>query len=221
LQKSHLLPAAVFKLLRSPNGEIPDPIHTAEGVSRTTSSQPQSFFLCRECEQRFSDFGESEILRLCARRNGSFLLRDSVLRSRHIDDFTEGSYSVFDCQATEGFPQAALTYFAASIIWRSSAGIWRFGSRLLRPTDLGPFEEPFRKYLHGRGDCPGEVAVLVTLAKDRGDLGTAFLPQTFRKGNKLKAHVFRIPGILFEVFVSRNLPRRKRWFLFLHFWDQI
>ena len=206
LQKSHLLPAAVFKMLRSPESDMPDPIHTSGGVSRTTSTQPKTHFLCADCEQRFNRNGENEVLRLCARTEESFPLKEKLLVSEPFFQSEEFDYAVYDCSELEGISWEAFTYFAASVIWRSSAGVWKWDGRRLIPTSLGPYEEPFRKYLLGESKLPEEAALCVTCAKEGANWGSTFMPQTLRKGDQLRPHVFRIPGITFELFVSGRNP---------------
>ena len=77
LQDSHLYPASSYKQLRDPTAETgPNPVSITRDKASTTSKQVTSYFLCSECEQRFSDHGERYVLAQCLREDGQFKLRE-------------------------------------------------------------------------------------------------------------------------------------------------
>src|SRR5262245_63849308 len=69
LRDSHLLPAAIYKLLRDPQRPNPNPVMVTRKLAGTTSWQVKARLLCDECEQQFSRKGERYVLAQCARRN--------------------------------------------------------------------------------------------------------------------------------------------------------
>ena len=67
LFSSHLLPAAIYKLLRAEDAKDPNPVVISGDRARTTSEQVQKPFLCSRCEQRFNANGERVVAGQCAR----------------------------------------------------------------------------------------------------------------------------------------------------------
>jgi hypothetical protein len=79
LCKSHLLPKAMYKTLRSKTDiQNPNPILIGGGVPHRTSEQAQDYLLCEECEDRFRRLGENWVLANCYRGGGTFRLRDAL-----------------------------------------------------------------------------------------------------------------------------------------------
>lgn len=204
--RSHFFPAGIFKVLRTPGSALPHPVHTAEGASAYSSKQVTGRFLCADCEQLFSRKGERQTLRVCARGPGQFLLQKRLRRLAPTDVELVKHCKVVDCVQDSQIPVDSLIYFAISIFWRSSAGHWKMGPRRLVPTALGPYEEEFRRYLLGEQLVPNEAALVIQCAAEDDDLGTAFFPQTLRRKVFGRVHSFQIPGILFELYVSKTLP---------------
>ena len=57
LRYSHLFPAALYKILRDPDRRNPNPVMVTRSHAGTTSRQVSAYFLCGDCEQRFSRDG--------------------------------------------------------------------------------------------------------------------------------------------------------------------
>ena len=58
LQRSHLLPAALYKMLRDPSLNNPNPVLITKEITRTSSEQIRDYVLCAECEERFNAQGD-------------------------------------------------------------------------------------------------------------------------------------------------------------------
>jgi len=207
LLNSHLMPAALYKLLRDPEGPgSPDPIIVGGGRSVTSSAQVSQPLLCYDCERRFGRH-ESWMLRHCARPQ-TFLLRDGLSGAPSL---RLSSRNVLACDINSSYPEAAghLEYFAASIIWRSAVVSWRIGSRVMRTLQLGPYLEEFRRYLIGEEPFPADAALSVFVdSQPRPSLSLVF-PFSGRFGPATR-HIFAIPGVRFVLFVGKQLPAENR-----------
>src|SRR5579863_4191438 len=75
---SHLLPKAIYRLMRDPDLKNPNPVHVVrDGAAVATSKQITDYLLCEECEQQFRRCGEDWAMAQCY-REGSFKLRESL-----------------------------------------------------------------------------------------------------------------------------------------------
>lgn len=106
LQDSHLYPKSAYRQLRDPTaGTDPNPVVITRDKAVTTSKQVTSYFLCGECEQRFSDGGERYVLAQCLRADGQFKLRELLEASRPITQAvsaTSRSPKIYDAKPLLG-----------------------------------------------------------------------------------------------------------------------
>ena len=73
LEDSHFLSAGIYRVLRDEREKNPNPwLLTKTAVQ--TSRQMTARLLCRDCEQRFSKYGENWVLGHCLRKDRSFPL---------------------------------------------------------------------------------------------------------------------------------------------------
>jgi hypothetical protein len=70
--------------------------------------------------------------------------------------------------------------------------------------DLGPFEEPIRRFLLG-GEFPANVVVLVSVWPTKDVLPAAYTP---RRGRAPDCHCFNfvIPGLEFKLLTGKLIP---------------
>src|SRR5215467_9168650 len=80
LQDSHLLPKAGCRLLRKSQDGAPPVL--IKGVTMIKDEQVHGHLLCSNCEERFSDCGESWVLQHCNRFDGGFRLHDILTNVR-------------------------------------------------------------------------------------------------------------------------------------------
>ena len=175
LRRSHLLPAALYRLLLWKEGTNPSPLVVSEHRQDRTSRQVQDHLMCQACEQLFSAKGESWVLRKCCRgRSGAFELRDEVLAEPPAVDYGNGltEYS------TAGIPGAFayLTYFALSVFWRAVVNRWRVLGRDYEPISLGPYEESIRHFLLGVGPFPDRAALTVLISNAPKPMQSSLAP---------------------------------------------
>lgn len=198
------MPAALYRLLRSTSVNPPDPLIITTPSTFQTSRQIAEYLLCVDCEDRFRRNGEDWVLRHCYRGKQKFLLRDLVLKDELLNDGAAGK--IYATKSISDIDSSALTYFAASVVWRAAAHNWQFLRHIPgNPISLGPYEEPIRKYLLGDGAFPHSAAMLVWISAYDRPSRAVTPPQSNRIWN-CHVHAFDIPGVRFNLFVGRTLP---------------
>lgn len=208
LRDSHLLPAAVYKFLRTPTaGTDPNPVVTTKNKAITSSKQVSSEFLCQDCEDRFSRNGERYILAQCARPNGQFKLRELLQAASPL--FDTPNLKGYDAQSLLGSRLDQYLYFAASVFWRASAHRWTMGNEKVGRISLGDlYQEQFRLYLLGRAAFSQNARIFIHVSSEAcPDLMTTVFPCTSR-GEGVRRHKFYIPGLLFILFLGKYAPQR-------------
>jgi len=117
---SHLMPTAVFRLLRRLTGTNRHPIVFGPGYAYQTSRQMKAHLLCRDCEARFDQRGEKWVMANCHRGANSFKLRTAIT-SRPPDELWK-DIRVYSLTNNPILGQSAadmLVYFALSVFWRA------------------------------------------------------------------------------------------------------
>jgi|SRR5215469_3115467 len=159
LQKSHFMPAALYPKHRKPS------FATTSGTGAFDSKEKQikAHLLCFDCEQRFDQNGESEVL-YWVNPKGNFRPGDRLKVSLPRDydpkdpDQSISRYSGDDI----GVDMNKFAYFAISLLWRGAVHDWVMPDGVVRPHDaLGGFVEPMRLYLLGQALLPPYTSVIV------------------------------------------------------------
>ncbi len=127
LQDSHLLPKALYKLLKnaaaSDGQKNPNPVVVNKKIALKTSAQVSDHLLCKQCEARFSTDGEKWMLENCWHSDSDFPLR-STLESETPVYVGHSGLSIYEGATISGVNIAKIVYFAASVFWRASAHKW-------------------------------------------------------------------------------------------------
>lgn len=203
LQNSHFLPAGIYRILRDDGLTSPHPWVFTKRATFQSSKQMKAWLLCRDCEQRLSRNGEDWVLRNCLKKDGSFPTA-SMLASKIPDASSpESTTKVYFIANIPEINVSALSYFAASIYWRGSIHPWNDDGTF--PVPLGPFEEPFRKYLMGVEDFPTDCALLLIVREGKKLDRATTMPVGQRMGN-VHVYNFPMPGFAFSLTVGKNLP---------------
>lgn len=206
LQKSHLMPAALYKLARDPARRNPNPVMITGGRASATSHQVAARFLCVDCEGRLSTAGERYVLGQCARPNGEFKIRE--LLQRAAPSFEGENFRVYDAATLLRTHTEYYLYFAASVFWRGSARAWSPPSANHRRFTLGDaYQEEFRLYLLGSAAFPRNGRLVVHIWSDQAIDFTTIAPCTFLVDGE-RRHKFCIPGITFILFLGSRVPQR-------------
>jgi hypothetical protein len=202
LQKSHLLPASLFKKSRTSGASNPNPMFVTEKRGVQTSHQLRDFVLCRDCEQLLSRKGEAYTMTQVF--DGSkFPLLDTL----HTSTPTWGGpeFVGYDLLATPSIDRDQLGYFALSVFWRASVHIWRERGEKPLMIDLGEhYNEALRQYLLGQAGFPPNVVLLVIACTDALSRDSFYTPSMGRKGTD-RTYSFMAKGINFLMIVGKQM----------------
>ena len=110
LCKSHLLPKAIYKTLRSSTAPNPNPILLGDGFAAQTSEQAQEYLLCERCENLFREGGEDWVLANCLRPGGRFPLRDKLYNATPVVQDSEIRF--YSCSGIPNIAAQSVAYFA-------------------------------------------------------------------------------------------------------------
>lgn len=200
LKKSHFLSAGLFKAVSrgyAPYDPAPVLVNVKNRTAVQSNFQSKKKFLCAECERRFDEGGEKNVIRNCFRDNGKFELREQ-LETRPPSLRNANRRVWFGDLLDEELRAATFVYFAISIIWRASATEWP-GETGVEPGFLSrDLEEGCREFLLGRAPLPQTIDLLVHVNFDQPP--TTFLSFPMREqvdlaGIPLMSYIFHIPGV--------------------------
>jgi hypothetical protein len=199
LQKSHLIPASMFRIIRK--SQSSDPVFMTAKHIGTSSRQITAHELCWDCEQLF-------------RQNGEDWMAGQVFQGNHFPLLNSFKYAMADWEMRDhaaysgtacGTDVEKIVYFGTSVLWRSSLRRWTIGSAETTTVSLGQHQEALRKYLHGEAAFPG-AAVIVTLCTDFSSQGFFFSPTAIRDG-VLAGYSINLLGVYYRFFFEPGVPR--------------
>jgi hypothetical protein len=107
-------------------GAKTNPVFINDKLEKQLPSQASAYLLCEECEKRLCENGEKWVLEHCYRGRGSFALHDTLLKYSpyaRVDGFMG-----FDVATVRDIDSNKLSYFAASVFWRSAVHDWYLGN---------------------------------------------------------------------------------------------
>ena len=204
LLNSHFIPRSLYKLCKKEFHEINNPIHFIGNTAISTSNQSSKPFLCKDCEDRFSKYGETYVINNCLRSPSRFKLRELLENSIIFTQFD--NTKVFLGKQILGENLEYYKYFVASIVWRGSATKWPFMDSTARQNILGEkYQEEFRRYLLGEVDFPKNAFLSLFISEDKDLYPMIVLPNSDRKEG-IHLHHFYIPGIEIKLFIGNKHP---------------
>jgi hypothetical protein len=121
LQRSHLIPRAMYVDLRTPQLPNPNPIIGTPDDVGPRQEQVVAPLLCRPCEHRFNINGEKWVLENGYRLKGPSRLYEALKDAAPLPEFS--SRTVYAGTGLNGVDVDKLAYFGASIFWRVSKTI--------------------------------------------------------------------------------------------------
>jgi hypothetical protein len=213
LERSHYIPAGIYKRIRDVNEKNPNPWAVSPKGAVQTSYQMKAYLLCENCEGLFNTKGETWVLANCIQTDGNFPLA-SILNSKNPDISSQGEPTrVYFTSKISEININALAYFAASIFWRGSIYPWNTDGSI--PVSLGPFQEDFRQYLMGLKEFPKYSALWIIVREGNKVDKLTFAPYG---GNNGITHYynFTMPGIAFTLLTGRNIPTTHQLMSFAH-----
>ncbi|MGA8510014.1 MAG: hypothetical protein WB762_30760 [Candidatus Sulfotelmatobacter sp.] len=197
LYKSHYMPAALY-----PKGRKLEYATRASTGLLQNENEIKNPLLCFDCEQRFDQNGESEVLRWINPKGKRFPLSEMLKLALPRDyDPTLSRYSGSDL----GVDMDKFAYFAISMVWRGSVHDWVMFDGTVRPrTELGVFLEPMRLYLMGKAPMPPDTSVIVIVTSDEGSRKVWTTPSLHVEADCLNFR-FLTFGVLFRVMMGRHM----------------
>jgi len=202
---SHLLPANIYKKIRRSEGANNSLVMASKESFRFTDKQIIDYVLCGSCEQRFGEL-ENRVSRECLQHDGSFPLRDALVKQPPLDDDPE--LRAVSGKAA-GIDAESYVYFASSILWRAGAHVWGKGAKRVT-VELGSYKEDLRVYLLGQSAFPKDVVIRMFVAA-KGDTKDQFATTPVPLDTKGYHHYeFIIPGIQFAIMLGQRMPQEAR-----------
>jgi hypothetical protein len=205
LQKSHLLPAALYQLMYDRGGPIQNPIHVNPERTFSSSRETTARLLCSECEQRFHSQGEDWVLDQCWRGSGVFRLYDELETLPVTTEDERGRY--YEVASSPRIKADHLVYFATSVFWR--AAVWpAMTDGEWSPIELGrKYTELLRTFLLSEVLFPEDASLkLVVCSPTKADR-LMYLPVGGRSANgEFFGYNFAIPGMFFAMSIGGLVP---------------
>ena len=198
LCKSHYMPRALYPTKR----------HKSASITRDVIHSGQMFhvkepLLCRDCETRFTQNGESEVLKWLAPKAKEFSLNWRLKVAMPREEYPDVSrFAAEDI----GLDAAKFAYFAVSVIWRGAVHRWTLrDGTLTTPMSLSPHDETIRKYLVGEIGFPNQIAsVIVIVCSDSEGRSVWGLPsQNFEAGCQNYRFIAR--GVFFRLLLEPEI----------------
>ena len=213
LQRSHLLSAAIYRILRD-DGVSPNPnpvLITPEG--RVQSNQQQwAHLLCRPCEALLSREGEDWVFRHGMKQDGRFPLAELLRRSQPSVGTPEEHTRLYEAALIPGINSAAITHFAIGIFWKASVYGWNTDGSI--PVNLAGYGDQFRHFLLGEADFPKE-AVLAVLVREGGPMDRLTHTPAGSSGPDISTYQFPVPGFSFVLTLGKNISERISQYCFV------
>jgi hypothetical protein len=198
LQFSHLIPAAMFRIIRKHQGS--DPVLITARRAGTSSRQVRAHELCWDCEQLF-------------RKNGEDWMSGQVFQGDRFPLLNSFKYAMPDWERPDhvaysrtacGTDVEKILYFGTSVLWKASLRKWTIGTAETTTINLGSHQEPLRKYLLGEAGFP-PAAVVVTLCTDFGSQACLFTPGAIRDG-MCAGFSINLLGVYYRFFFEPGVP---------------
>lgn len=200
LQDSHLLPRSAYRYLRmlGKRGN-PNPIFLSASKLLQTSQQVKDHLLCSDCEDRVNNRGERWCLKHCDRGQGCFELR-RILVSR-VPRWDHNGFQVYDGVDIAEVDIESLVYFGLSVFWRAAVHRWKTPEGNLK-IDLGPYEEPLRRFLLDEVPFPGNMVITVRVS----EMGNLMWTPVQENHAGFHTLTFGMLGLVFNLAVGSKIP---------------
>ena len=199
LCKSHYLSRVLHTLSRM---EGAHPIVMTPRLIKSTPCQMWAHLLCEACEGRLNDRGEKPLLALFNGASDNFPLLNRMNLALPVR--VESTVITYSGKAM-GIDTGALAYYALSVLWKGSVHKWTTLKGQRSSIDLGKYQEPARRYLHGDAGFPEGLYVIVTACIDRGSQGMTFAPSKVSE-SLYPMYSLLVRGIWFHVIATDDSP---------------
>jgi len=199
LLKSHYIPRALY-----PTKKQKSATSARDAILVGPTPHLRDYLLCRACETRFEQNGESEVLKWLAPKVKRYPLNErfklALPRERYADASRFAAYDV-------GLDAEKFAYFASSVVWRGSVHEWLLsnGCRSTLLT-MGTHQETVRRFLIGDVGFPHDVmSVIVIVCSDPEARSLWNIPAQDEENGCLQ-YRFVARGVFFTVILGSNIP---------------
>jgi hypothetical protein len=207
LLDSHYVPRSLYKLVRDVRFQNPHPVLIGGGKSRISSRQASDYFLCADCEDRFSKRGETWVLGNCWRDEKTFKLRDALLASQPYPRSTRDTKIYLGAHTPRVDPDKLL-YFGASVYWRGAARSWQVDRLKVPQLPFGRYEEQFRLLLLDQGPWPDKAVMYIFVGADMEAMRNNVVQMPAKiSTNGSYIYRFRIPGITYLLLLGERFKK--------------
>jgi hypothetical protein len=199
LLKSHYIPKALYPTKRQKSATV-----TRRVVVSGRAPHLKAYLLCRDCETRFEQNGESEVLKWLAPKAKRFSLAERLKLALPRERFPDSSrFAAYDI----GLDAAKFAYFALSVVWRGAVHGWSLpdGTRT-KLLDLGPHQEAIRKFLAGETEFPHEVVSVVAIVCSDPEARSLWIIPCQDEEAGCQNYRFIARGVLFRVLLGPSIP---------------
>lgn len=204
LQKSHLVPRAVYSLCRATQAPNPNPLMVTHKLAMQTSRQTKAHLLCFKCEQLLRERGEDWVLPRLARFRGPFPLGEALeAMTKAVDDTGLAAYTL---AGSTNVRPSELTHFAMGVFWK--AGVHSWVGKTRKPwMNLGARRaDCVRRYLLGETSFPSEMALQLTVLPMPAAVTYFHLPFELAPTPGHTTFHFYVHGLNYMLWVGSDIP---------------
>lgn len=195
---NHLLGAALYDYCRNPGCS---PIRLGDGKVFPTDRQTQDYLLCQDCEQRLNQGGEAWLSPRLATVERRFPLFD--LLTKRQPAWVEKGVGIYMVADNPEIKADNLAHFAMGVFWKAAVHSWREGDRSTK-IELGPYADPFRRWLLGEDQFPKNVCLQIAISPpDRAQI--LFIEPYEGKRSQWRSFFLYVLGVLFVIHVGRAI----------------
>jgi hypothetical protein len=203
LRDSHFVPRSFYELFH----ERGLPVTSSPTMTMISGKQATDYLLCGGCEQLFNHGGEQYVRANCWESPTQFPLRAALLASGP-STLSSKELTIFESVGVPDVDRDKLVYFGMSVFWRAAVHRWHMPAGDPVPINLGPYEDPIRRYLLGTADFPQHAVILVSVSHSMEQMkNKSFTPPWLFK-HEGGYHQFKmiVPGITYQLFLGKVMP---------------
>jgi hypothetical protein len=201
LARSHLLPAGVYKYLRTGGRS---PVAIGGGIVLSTDRQTQTYLLCDDCENMLSRGGETWVVGKLLTMRKTFPLFD-LLRQQS-PAFESDEATVYVAAENPLIKADKLLHFALGIFWKASVHSW--GSTDDSLIALGPDSDRIRVWLRNEGSFPEPIYLMAFVSPPENGPDVCMPFEMGEKDGKFVKgllYCFRVPGVTFFLNIGKTV----------------
>jgi hypothetical protein len=193
------MPKALYPTRRQKSATV-----SGTGVHSGPAPHLKDHLLCFDCEQRFEQNGETEVLKWLAPKTRDYSLNEKLRLALPREAHPEISlFSAYEL----GLDAAKFAYFALSIVWRGAVHRWTLlDGTLTKLLELGAHEETIRQFLVGESTFPHQIVFVVVIVCSDSESRSLWTLPGQDEMDGCENYRFLARGVLFRVLVGSDIP---------------